>query len=109
MIYVIHGNKITFIVIVIVIAYRYALNFALICSVSINLISLIVFAHHEVALTRLWRTSVIGAFKRLLSYKTCLDTKPVLYQDRFCSLPKVQECVASGILLRAHCPLAMQS
>ena len=22
----------------------------------------------------------------LLSYKTCLDTKPVLYQDRFCSL-----------------------
>ena len=22
--------------------------------------------------------------ERLLSYKTCLDTKPVLYQDRFC-------------------------
>ena len=22
----------------------------------------------------------------LLSYKTCLDTKPVLYQGRFCSL-----------------------
>ena len=26
---------------------------------------------------------------RLLSYKTCLDTKPVLYKDRFCSLTHV--------------------
>ena len=27
--------------------------------------------------------------RRVLSYKTCLDTKPVLYQDRFCSLTDV--------------------
>ena len=26
----------------------------------------------------------IMAWRRLLSYKTCLETKPVLYQDRFC-------------------------
>ena len=30
---------------------------------------------------------------RLLSYKTCLDTKPVLYQDRFCSLTAVTLCM----------------
>ena len=24
--------------------------------------------------------------ERLLGYKTCFDTKPVLYQDRLCSL-----------------------
>ena len=29
---------------------------------------------------------------RLLSDKTCLDTKPVLYQDRFCSLTHVWLC-----------------
>ena len=26
----------------------------------------------------------LGVCGRVLSYKTCLDTKPVLYQDRFC-------------------------
>ena len=30
-----------------------------------------------------------GGIVRVLGYKTCLDTKPVLYQDRFCSLTYV--------------------
>ena len=34
----------------------------------------------------------------LLGYKTCLDTKPVLYQDRFCSLTDVQSFVLSKVL-----------
>ena len=29
-------------------------------------------------------------FKHLLSYQTCLDTKPVLYQDMLCSLTDVR-------------------
>ena len=29
--------------------------------------------------------------RRLLNYKTCLDTKPVLYRDRYCSLTDVLE------------------
>ena len=34
---------------------------------------------------------MICLLSRLLGYKTCLDTKPVLYQDRFCSLTHVHE------------------
>ena len=46
-----------------------------------------------------WR----NLFRRLLSYKTGLDTKPVLYQDRFCSLTDVVPTVP--MVLQQVCTL----
>ena len=56
-------------------------------------------------------TAIIGqkltTEARLLSYETCLDTKPVLYKDRFCSLTYVDPALTTRMQTTqfTHLPL----
>ena len=44
--------------------------------------------------------------QRMLSYKTCLDTKTVLYQDRFSSLSKLQNWICPKTVQYKACMIS---